>query len=217
MTPIKGRPLVEYSLDLAANSPVSEIVILVGHKGDDIKNFYKNEYKGKPIKYALQLERRGLVHAIECAKTAIGKEDFLLMLGDELMVNPRHPEMIKKYNEERPFAFCGVMRVQDLNLIKRNYSVFYEKENIISKLIEKPEFPQNNIMGTGNCLFKNKILSYIPQTPVNPKRKEKELVDLIQCAINDGKTIKSFDICDAYININFELDLKKANSEFLKG
>mgnify|MGYP006977938104 CR=1 FL=1 len=42
-------------------------------------------------------------------------------------------------------------------------------------------------MGTGNCIFKNEILNYVPQTPINPIRSEKELPDFIGCAVNDNK------------------------------
>jgi len=72
----------------------------------------------------------------------------------------------------------------------------------------------NNIMGTGNCIFKNEILSYIKQTPINQKRGEKELPDLIQCAIDDGNIIKLFVICDNYFNINSPEELKRMNSYF---
>jgi dTDP-glucose pyrophosphorylase len=216
MTVIGGKHLIEYGLDLAVQSNVSEIVILVGHKSDEIIATYRDGYKGKPIKYAFQPERRGLVHAIECSKDAIGKDDFILMLGDELLVNPRHKRMIEEYGEDKAFAICGIMKVKDSNMITRNYEVFFKKENIIGDLIEKPENPKTNIMGTGNCIFKNEILSYIEKTPINPKRGERELVDLIKCAINDGQIVKAFDICDGYVNVNFEDDIKKAESEIIK-
>ena len=214
MTAINGKPLIEHSLDLAASSSMSEIVVVVGHKADGIMSNYRDNYKGKPLKYVFQPERKGLVHAIECAQKAIGKEDFMLMLGDELMKNPRHAEMIKKYDEEKPFGICGIMKVKDLNLIRKNYSVFYAKENIIGALVEKPERPINNIMGTGNCIFKNEIFSYIPQTPINPKRGEKELPSLIQCAINAGKLVKAFPVCSSYINVNFRDDIREAERRF---
>jgi dTDP-glucose pyrophosphorylase len=72
----------------------------------------------------------------------------------------------------------------------------------------------NNLMGTGNCIFKNEILSYIPQTPINQKRGEKELVDLIQCAIDEGHIVKSFLICDQYFNVNSPEEIKEAQSYF---
>jgi len=214
MIEIKKKPLIEYSLDCAGQTNISEIVIVVGYKAEEIINTYGNSYNGKTIKYVIQPEQKGLVHAIECAKDTIGKEDFMLMLGDELMVKPKHSEMIKKYRQEDLFALCGIVNVEDKNLIKKTYAVIQGEDNRIFRLIEKPFNPTNNIMGTGNCIFKNEIFSYIPQTPINQKRGEKELPDLIQCAIDEGHIIKSFIICDQYFNINSKEEIKEAKSYF---
>jgi len=214
MIEIKKKPLIEYSLDCAGQTNISEIVIVVGYKAEEIINTYGNSYNGKTIKYVIQPEQKGLVHAIECAKDTIGKEDFMLMLGDELMVKPKHSEMIKKYRQEDLFALCGIVNVEDKNLIKKTYAVIQGEDNRIFRLIEKPFNPTNNIMGTGNCVFKNEIFSYILQTPINQKRGEKELPDLIQCAIDNGKIVKSFVICDKYFNLNLKEDIKEAESYF---
>jgi len=214
MVEVQGKPLIQYSLDWAIKTDVSEIVIVVGYMAEQIMDVYGNEYNGKPIKYVIQKEQRGLIHAIECAEQAINKEDFMLMLGDELMMRPKHSEMIKKYHDENVFALCGIVIVEDKNLIKKTYSIIQGKDDKIIRLVEKPDNPINNIMGTGNCIFKNEIFSYIPKTPINQKREEKELPDLIQCAIDDGKIVKSFIICDQYFNLNLKEDIEKAKSYF---
>ncbi len=63
-------------------------------------------------------------------------------------------------------------------------------------------------MGTGNCIFDNEILSYIALTPIHHGRNERELPDLIQCAVDDGKEILSFDLCERYGNINTQDDIE---------
>jgi NDP-sugar pyrophosphorylase family protein len=214
MLEIGGKPLIEYSLDCASRTEISEIVIVVGYRAEDIINTYGNKYNGKPIKYVIQSPQKGLVHAIECAQEAIEGEDFMLMLGDELLVNPAHQAMTEKYKKENLFGICGVVKVEDKNLIKKTYAIIQGEDEQIFRLIEKPTKPMNNMMGTGNCIFKNEILSYIPQTPINQKRGEKELPDLIQCAIDEGKIVKSFVICDQYFNINEPAEINRVKSYF---
>ncbi len=58
-------------------------------------------------------------------------------------------------------------------------------------------------------LFKT-VFDYISFTPIHHERSEKELPDLIQCAIDDGRMVKSFVICDHYVNINSKSDIKLA-------
>jgi len=211
---IAGRPLIEYSLDCACENDFSEILVVVGYQAKTIMDIYGNNYKGKPIKYIFQEEQKGLVHAIECAKTALKKEDFFLMLGDELLINPKHREMIKRYYEKDLFSLCGFSLVDDKDLVKKTYAIVQNGNNKIINLTEKPENPINNLMGTGNCIFKNEILSYLNKTPINQKRKEKELVDLIQTSIDDGHVVKSFLICSHYFNINSSAEIEEANSYF---
>ena len=92
----------------------------------------------------------------------------------------------------------------------RTYAVLANDEDRVFRLIEKPKKPLNSLQGTGNCIFKNEILRYIERTPIHPERGEKELPDLIQCAVDDGQLVKIFHICDAYTNVNSIEDLKEA-------
>jgi NDP-sugar pyrophosphorylase family protein len=210
MIPVKGRPVLEYSLECASRTDVDEIVLVVGYRAEEIINTYGIRYRDKPIRYVIQWERKGLVHAIECAREAIAGDDFLLLLGDEVLVNPRHQAMIDEFKWGEQFIICGVLTVEDKELIKRTYTLIHDDNHIIYRLVEKPRHPFNHYMGTGDCVFNNGIFDYIELTPIHYERKEKELPDLIQCAIDDGKSVKSFVICDRYANVNSEDDIQRA-------
>jgi len=216
MIEINKKPLIEYSLNCAASlSQVEQIIIVVGYRREDIIDRYKNNYRGKEIIYVVQTEQKGLVAAIECAQSAVGLSDFMLMLGDEFMSKPHHPEFLEEFYRQNIFALCGVVAVNDRNLIKKTYAVIELQDGRIARLIEKPENPIfNNIMGTGNCIFKNQIFAYIPRTPINQNRQEKELPDLIQCAIDDGHVVKTFVTCKEYMNINSPEELSETSSYF---
>ena len=125
--------------------------------------------------------------------------------------------MVEKFKNENLFVICGVTEVEDKSQIKNTYSVIYNSETSeIYRLIEKPRNPVNNLMGTGNCILKNKIFNYIPYTPINQTRHEKELPDLIQCAIDDGKPVKLFHIASHYVNINTPDEINRAENLFRK-
>ena len=212
MVKITGKPVIQFTLDCAASTTVNEIVIVVGYRAEEIINYYGNRYKNKRLKYVIQYEQRGLVHAIECARETIGTDDFMLLLGDEILANPKHQAMINEYNKtkKKTFAICGVLQVKDKKMIRRTYTLIQNEKNQIFRLVEKPRNPLNKFMGTGDCIFNNKIFDYISFTPIHHERSEKELPDLIQCAIDDGRMVKSFVICDHYVNINSKSDIKLA-------
>jgi dTDP-glucose pyrophosphorylase len=210
-----GKPLVQYSLEHAVGAGVSQIVMVVGYRAEEIINAFGTRFAGVRIRYVIQNDAQGVVHAIECSREALGQSEFMLFLADEILRNPRHPEMIAKFYTEGLFGICGVVRESDVNEIRKTYAVIQdEQEGRVYRLIEKPRRPLNNIRGTGNCVFRPEIFDYLELTPINQSRGEKELPDLIQCAIDDGHTVKSFEIAEEYININAAEDIERAEATY---
>jgi len=211
MLTFKGRHLIEYSLETARLSKVDEIIIVVGYRAADIVNKFGIQYANIKVRYVIQEEQKGLVNALEYTREALDGDDFILLLADEIMIHPNPWEMIETFKKENLFVMCGVTRVKDRTQISKTYTVICnEADNRIYRLIEKPRNPFNDIMGTGNCIFKNEIFDYIPYTPINYVRKEKELPDLIQCSIDDGNPVKLFFINAQYVNINTPEDISIA-------
>jgi UDP-N-acetylglucosamine diphosphorylase / glucose-1-phosphate thymidylyltransferase / UDP-N-acetylgalactosamine diphosphorylase / glucosamine-1-phosphate N-acetyltransferase / galactosamine-1-phosphate N-acetyltransferase len=210
-----GKPLIEFSLESAYISGVAEIIVVVGYRAQDVINTYGIQYKGIKIQYVFQEKQQGLVNAIEQTQEALQGDDFILLLADEILLNPKPKEMIEKFREEKLFAICGVTKAEDITQISKTYSVIYdERTEKIYRLIEKPRKPLNHIMGTGNCIFRNTIFEYIKYTPINYFRQEKELPDLIQCSIDDGNDVKLFFIGAQYININTQEDIELAEKMY---
>lgn len=209
MIEIGGKPIIENSLGYAIDMEVDEVIIVVGYKAEDIINSYGNSYMGMRLRYVFQHDQKGLVHAIECSSETIAGDDFILFLADEILLNPQHKKMAERFQDQNIFSLIGLVHQSDRQMISRTYSVFQDIDRKIYRLIEKPQNPVGNWMGTGNCMFRNGILNYIEQTPVNIVRGEKELPDLIQCSIDNGEYVESFEICDKYTNINYLEDLVK--------
>jgi UDP-N-acetylglucosamine diphosphorylase / glucose-1-phosphate thymidylyltransferase / UDP-N-acetylgalactosamine diphosphorylase / glucosamine-1-phosphate N-acetyltransferase / galactosamine-1-phosphate N-acetyltransferase len=211
MIPFMDKPLLEHNLNRIAAQDVSEIVIVVGYKAEDIINHYGIRFRGKPIRYVIQREQKGLVHAIECARKTLDGEDFFLMLGDEILIGSKEGDMIQYFRETQAvFAVCGILKAEIPDQIRRTYTLVKDQEDTVFRLIEKPRRPINEYQGTGHCIFRNAILDYVEITPIHHERGEKELPDLIQCCIDDGKLVKAFIVCERYANVNSTEDLSAA-------
>ncbi|MDD2753193.1 MAG: nucleotidyltransferase family protein [Candidatus Portnoybacteria bacterium] len=87
---IGGRPIVEYALD---NLPeeISEIIFIVGYKGDMIRKYFGGEHKGRKISYCEQTDFNGTAGAICLAKDMLA-DRFLVLMGDDLY----HKKDLKK-------------------------------------------------------------------------------------------------------------------------
>ena len=214
MLQLLGKPLVQYSLENAVQAGVSEIIVVVGYHAEDIINGFGIDFNGTRIQYVIQDDPRGLVHAIETAGPAIGGEDFMLFLADEILWSPQHADMVRAFEQQDLFGICGVVRETNPDEIRKTYALIQdEATQRIHRLIEKPRRPPSEVRGTGNCIFRREILDYVPLTPINQSRGEKELPDLIQCAIDDGEDVRAFDIGNGYVNINTPDDILIAERE----
>src|SRR5262249_4610329 len=85
MLRLLGKPLVQYSLENAVQAGFSEIVLVVGYRAEEIINVFGNTFQGVSIKYVIQHDPAGVVHAIECSRNTIGNSDFMLFLADEIL------------------------------------------------------------------------------------------------------------------------------------
>lgn len=203
-----NKHLIEYSLDNALSIGVNEIIIVVGYKRGHIQALIGDSYKDVPVKYAVQTKQKGVVHAIECSRELIGESDFILQLADEYFSEPQHADFLRFFRIKEAFAVCGIVLAHDRENIRKTYSIEADEENSrIIQLKEKPRTIINNLMGTGNILFKNDIFKYIPITPMNPDRGERELPDLLQCAINDGQVVLYYKLASGYANVNKAEDM----------
>jgi dTDP-glucose pyrophosphorylase len=216
MVELFGKPLIEYNLEHALEARVKEIIIVIGYKGEQIKKHIGNEFRGIKVRYVKQKQQKGLVHAIECAKEALDGEDFFLMLGDEIVYEAKIKQMVSKFEKQRLFALCGIVIEENKSEIGKTYSAMFNEKGRVFRLIEKPRFPINKVKGTGHCILKNEIFDYIERTPINANRGEKELVDMIQVAVDEGKEVSIMEITDHYTNINTEKDLSIAKEFFEK-
>jgi dTDP-glucose pyrophosphorylase len=208
---VGGKRLMDFSLQNAADAGATGIVVVVSAFTEGVINHYGSSYRGIPITYKIQSEPKGVVHAIECAAGALDGADFLLMLADEIVLDPNHAAMLTRFRAEGLFAILGVVAVQNAEQISKTYSILEDSgSKRIHRLIEKPRRPHNNIMGTGNCVFRNAMLSYLDACPINQARGEKELPDLVQCAIDDGHEVKTHEVGAEYVNVNASDDFRAA-------
>ena len=213
MIKLYEKPLIEYNLDHAVEANVSEIVIVVCYKKEEIIKNVGDEYKGVKVTYVKISEdkiKEGLVTGIEVAKKAINGSDFILMLADEIVIEARLKEMIRKFKREELFAVCGVVSEKDKSSISKTYTAMVNEKGRVFRLIEKPKIIINSLKGTGHCILRNEIFNYIERTPINAFRKQKELVDLIQVSIDDGKKVYVYPIAKGYVNVNTKEDFELA-------
>lgn len=134
MLPIIDKPTILYQVEEAVKSGCQEVILIISPEKEDIVRFfnrdipYEEYLKSKnhadfaeiiknistlaKITYVYQDEQKGLGHAILCAKDAVGDNPFLVILGDDLIVNEEGPTASQQLIEAYEKTGCSVLGVQ---------------------------------------------------------------------------------------------------------
>lgn len=187
MLPILDHPMIHYCVEEAVLSGIEEIVFVTSSGKEAIENYFdrnieletflekngKSELKDKIQKIGSminvvtvrQKEQLGLGHAVLCAKSVIGKEDFAVILGDDIVVNdvPVTKQLIDCY-ETHGGSIIGVMEVPKNETYRYGIvkgSKVTESTLKMDGMIEKPkpEVAPTNLATPGRYILKNEIFS----------------------------------------------------------
>ncbi|MCX6799376.1 MAG: nucleotidyltransferase family protein, partial [Candidatus Diapherotrites archaeon] len=83
--PVQGKPILWWNIELVKRFGVSEVILAVGYKHEQIKDFWGNGKKfGVRIKYSVEKEFMGTAGALKMVERNFKREPkFIMMNGDE--------------------------------------------------------------------------------------------------------------------------------------
>ena len=193
MFPIVDKPAIQYIVEEAVASGITDILIVTNRGKEIIENHFdrspelelKLKKHGKTnileavsktsnlanLYFIRQKEAKGLGHAISCARSFVGNEPFAVLYGDDVIVSqtPVCKQLINAFNE---YGLCAVGAKQVPKEKIVNYgSLKVEpiKENILkcTDMIEKPT--PDKIMSLysilGRCILTPEIFEILEKTP----------------------------------------------------
>ena len=192
MLPLVDRPMIHYVVDEALQAGIEEIVFVTAAGKSSIEDYFDRnvgleaflQSKGKEDSFGMirdigkmadiitvrQGEALGLGHAISCAEKILGKEDFAVLLGDEIILGeePVTRQLMRIYRENGNSGVVGVMEIDRGDTDK--YGVI-EGEPLeegsatfkLNRMVEKPsprEAP-SNLATPGRYILTGEIFSIL--------------------------------------------------------
>ena len=177
LLPIYDKPLIFYPLSILMLSKIRDILIIV-NKGQ------LNQYKkilpngknlGIKITYLEQSKPRGLPDAFVIGKKFIGKENVAMILGDNFFYGQNLSTLLQNNTKLKEGARIVLHKV-------RNPELFgvakINKQQKITRIIEKPKKFFSDLAITGLYFFDNKVVEYSKKLKPS-KRGEVEIIDLL--------------------------------------
>ncbi|MFD6442284.1 UTP--glucose-1-phosphate uridylyltransferase GalU, partial [Peribacillus sp. NPDC060186] len=164
MLPIVDKPTIQYIIEEAVQSGITDIIIVTGKNKRAIEDHFDKSLelemllrkKGNKelldlvdnisnmvdIHYVRQKEPLGLGHAVLCAKTFIGDEPFAVLLGDDIVDSsvPALKQLMEQYNKVQT-SILGCKEVSPTDVVKYGIVNFYEQYEdlfMVRGLVEKP-------------------------------------------------------------------------------
>lgn len=182
--PIANRMTLEYAFDQLKACGIHEICIVVGETESAIRDALGDGSAfDVSLSYVRQTDPRGLAHAVGFAQEFVGKDDFLLYLGDAIYDQSLEP-MVKAFRASKADNVSLVKEVED----PRRFGVANVVDGRIVQLVEKPQDPQSNLAMAGAYVFGPAIWEVLPD--LKPSwRNEYEITDAIQMLVDRGKLV----------------------------
>lgn len=209
--PICNRPLIQRQIEIMKSLGITEIMVLVGHKGFEIsKVLGDGSALGVSIKYVEQTSTLGIAHAVGRLEPHISRP-FLLFLGDIFFVPGDLRQMFTLFEEQAGGAALCTKEEPDPEAIRRNFSIILSPQGYATRVIEKPRHAVNNLKGVGIYLFDLTIFDAIRRTPRTAMRDEYEITEAIQVMIQDGHPVRPSNSVIDDINLTVPADLLRCN------
>ena len=247
MIAIVDKPALQYLIEELIESGIEEILIITGRNKSSIENHFdysfelektleekeKNELlkivnnisKMSNIYYVRQKKPLGLGHAISRAKSFVGDEPFLVLLGDDIIYTdknkgelPVSKQLMNKY-EEFQGMILGVQKVpkNDVNKYGIIKSLNYIDDDTmeVEDFVEKPAIIEapSQFAVLGRYILEPEIFSYLENLKPG-KNGEIQLTDAIFNMKKDGLKLYAYDFKGIRYDIGNKMGIYKANIEF---
>src|SRR5688572_10945872 len=113
LVPVANKPVLFYGIEAIAAAGIGEIGIVVGDTHAEIREAVGDGSRfGVRVHYIEQDAPRGLAHAVKISEPFIGREPFVMYLGDNLL-NKGITPFVREFERERPAAQILLARVPD--------------------------------------------------------------------------------------------------------
>ncbi|WP_327071980.1 glucose-1-phosphate thymidylyltransferase [Kitasatospora sp. NBC_01302] len=195
LIPVANRPILHYCLDNIREAGITEIGMIVGLNAEQIMDALGDGAElGVHISYIHQAAPLGLAHCVRIARDFLGDDDFLMYLGDNLLIGGIEAAA-EDFRQHRPAAQILVAKVPD----PRQFGVVERDVNgRVVHLAEKPENPRSDLAIMGVYFFTPQVHEAVEA--IRPSaRGELEITDAVQWLLTEDHGVRAFDY-DGYWN-----------------
>jgi glucose-1-phosphate thymidylyltransferase len=184
---VAGKPILGHIIDSLIDMGVTELIPIVGYKGDLIREYLTEAYR-LPIAFVEQTEQKGIAHAVSLARTHADGSELVIILGDTIIKTD-----FKKIPRVGQYVL-GVREVAD----PERFGILELGDGVVTKIVEKPEHPRSNLALIGLYYFADstplfEACAHVIDRNIMTKG-EYQITDALQLMIDRGVRFKPYHI-----------------------
>lgn len=208
LVPVANKPILHYGIEDMASAGITEAVIIISPQtGDEVRrNVGNGSQFNMSIEYVVQQEPLGLAHALATAFPAVGDDDILMYLGDNL-VKGGVTDVVDDYRGHEPN--CQILVTPVSNPSSFGVAVLNEHGKVTT-LVEKPRNPPSNLALVGVYIFDSSVREAV--SAISPSaRGELEITDAIQWLVDNEYEVRPSVVRNWWKDTGKKDDLLHAN------
>jgi len=189
MLPIANKPLLLYPFEDIVSLGIKEIGIIVNETRPDIEKLIGDGSDwGVKVTYIDQPVALGLAHVVKISEKFIDGDSFVYHLGDNIFTQGiKRP--FQKFKDSKADAMLTMIEHHE------NYRLgvpFFDEDNNLVQVVEKPESPPNRFGIPGLYMFGPKVFeAFKGKDAIKPSaRGELEIVDLYNYMLKKGYKVE---------------------------
>lgn len=213
LLPVANRPILFYGLDQLREAGIVEVGIVVGDSEPEIREAVGDGAAfGLDVTYLRQDAPLGLAHAVLAAEGFLGSDDFVMVLGDNL-IEGGLGALTERFRTTGPSAQLLLKAVPD----PRAFGVAeLGPDGAVVRLVEKPTQPTSDLALVGAYAFSPDILDAARR--ISPSwRGELEITDAVQLLVEEGREVRASVLEGWWLDTGKKDDLLEANRVVLSG
>ena len=213
LVPVGNKPILHFVLEALVAAGVSDIGMIVGDTVAEIQASVGDGASwGADVTYIRQEAPLGLAHAVLTAEHFLGDDDFVMYLGDNLILDGITP-LVEEFRGQRPNAQIMLVKVPEP---ERFGVAELGSDGRVVRLVEKPRKPRSDLALVGVYMFDRHV--HEATHAIKPSdRGELEITDAIQWLIDSGYDVRPHVITGWWKDTGRLEDLLEANRQVLDG
>jgi NDP-sugar pyrophosphorylase family protein len=189
MIRIEGKPFLEYQLGFLKREGVENVVLCVGHLGEQIESYFGDGgHYGVNIRYSHEEKPLGTAGALKIAESLL-EDAFFTIYGDSFV----------SMDFTRAMSFFNTQNKLALMTVYKNYNRFDKSNteiegNLVTRFSKKEKTDKTIYVEHGVNIFRKQVLNMIPANECY------SLDDLFPCLIEQQELL-AFEVNERFYEI----------------